>query len=119
MQPDKSPAFPFPEEEYRRINAEYLKNSPIKALVRKVALHQCGHWMMGTARIHGRSITVSGSYGGDGLPLTVPWHLYERFGVKVPDELVEAWDKGGGWNSCGTEAPLMRDWALKTFKEDR
>jgi hypothetical protein len=92
------------------------RNEPIRALVRKVALHQCGHFMMGKARTFGHSITVSGSYGGDGLPCNVPMEVYEK-AVDVPQELIEAWDKGGGWNSCGSEAPLMRDWALKTFKE--
>lgn len=90
------------------------RKDPIRALVRKVALHQCGHWMMGTARAFGHSITISGSYGGDGLPRTVPLEVYKR-AVEVPPELIEAWDKGGGWNSCGTEAPLMQKWALETF----
>ena len=39
------------------------------ACVRHVSLRQLGHWMMGSARIAGQSVTVSGAYGGDkGLP---------------------------------------------------
>jgi hypothetical protein len=84
----------------------------IKACVRKVALRQLGHWMMGRARIYGHSVVTSGSYGGDGLPVTVPHAVYERLSTKLPPDLVEAWSKGGGWNGAGSEAPAMRAWAL-------
>lgn len=87
---------------------------PLRAVVRKVALHQCGHFMMGRARIAGRSFTVSGDYGSDGLPLTVPADIY-ALGVEVPQELRDAWNNGGDWNGAGSEAPAMRKWALATF----
>jgi len=87
-------------------------DTPIKAVVRKVALHQFGHWMMGKARIYGQSFTVSGAYGADGLIMDVPQEVYDRLPVVLPDELREAWSKGEGWNSCGKEAPDMRKWAL-------
>jgi hypothetical protein len=86
----------------------------IRALVRKVALHQCGHFMMGSARVGRHRIPISGSYGGDGLPRTVPLEVYEA-AVPVPHELIDAWNHGGGWNSAGSEAPAMREWAVKTF----
>ena len=86
----------------------------IRALVRYTRLRQCGHWMMGTVRIEDHSLTVSGSYGGDGLPTSVPDELYS-LGVDVPTELVDAWSNGGGWNGAGSEAGAMREWALKTF----
>lgn len=89
--------------------------APIRALVRKVALHQCGHFMMGSARAFGKRIPISGSYGADGLPRSVPKEVYEK-AVPVPQELLDAWNNGGGWNSCGSEAPLMAEWARKTFK---
>lgn len=84
---------------------------PIRAIVRKVALHQCGHFMMGSARAFGERIPISGAYGSDGLPRTVSQRVYER-AVPVPAELIEAWNKGGGWNSSGSEGPSMREWAL-------
>ena len=84
---------------------------PIRAIVRKVALHQCGHWMMGTARAFGHSILISGAYGADGLTCSVPASVYAR-GVELPADLVSAWNTGGGWNSSGTEAPAMRAWAI-------
>lgn len=37
--------------------------------VRIVAMRQVGHFMMGAARVAGESITVSGSFGSDGLPI--------------------------------------------------
>lgn len=87
---------------------------PIKALVRKVALHQCGQWMMGSARAFGHRISISGSYGADGLIREVPQEVYDK-ATLVPQELIDAWNKGGGWNSAGTEAPAMAEWAVKTF----
>jgi hypothetical protein len=89
---------------------------PIKAIVRHSSFHQLGHFMMGFARIHGTRITLSGSYGGDGLTCRVPNEIYERYGVELPQELYDAWNKGGGWNSAGSEAPLMRKWALENLE---
>jgi hypothetical protein len=87
---------------------------PIKAIVRHVAMKQLGHWMMGHARIHGHTLTLSGSYGSDGLPDTVPTEVYDR-GVDLPQELYRAWKDGGGWNGAGSEGPLMRKWALENL----
>ena len=92
------------------VNKNRSTGNNLRAVVRKVALHQFGHWMMGRANIGGKWITISGSYGQDGLPKTVAKDIWER-GVPLPDELYEAWNKGEGWNSCGTEAPSMREWA--------
>ena len=85
-----------------------------RALVRSVALHQLGHWMMGTARIKNQSITVSGVYGSDGLPVNVSKEIYD-IGIDVPKRIYNLWNKGGGWNSCGYEADAMGGWAVKTF----
>jgi hypothetical protein len=84
---------------------------PIRAIVRHTSLKQLGHWMIGFARVHGERITLSGSYGGDGLTCTVPDAVYNR-GIELPAELRNAWNSGGGWNSAGSEAPAMRQWAL-------
>ncbi|MCR4330233.1 MAG: hypothetical protein NUV65_06850 [Candidatus Roizmanbacteria bacterium] len=91
------------------------RNEPIKALIRKVALRQFGHFMMGTARVYGESICISGAYGGNGLTVDVPDSVYNRASVVLPDDLREQWNKGGGWNSSGSEAPAMREWALKNI----
>jgi len=91
---------------------------PIRALVRKVALHQMGNFMMGSARAFGHRITISGAYGSDGLPRSVPQEVYDK-AIPVPQELVDARNKGEGWNSAGTEAPAMRNWAVKTFLKEK
>jgi hypothetical protein len=91
--------------------ADHAKKYPIRAIVRSVALHQLGHFMMGRVRIGCHDICLSGSYGGDGLPRDVPMEVYDH-AVPVPPELIEKWNKGGGWNSAGAEAFDMRDWAL-------
>jgi hypothetical protein len=90
---------------------------PIRALVRKVALHQCGHWMMGSARAFGHRIPISGCYGADGLVREVPKEVYEK-ATPLSDELIYAWSKGEGWNSSGSEGPAMREWAVKTFLKE-
>ena len=90
------------------------RNAPIRALVRQVALRQIGHWMMGIAYAFKHRISISGAYGADGLPCAVPQKVYDR-ATPVPESLIEAWNKGGGWNSEGTEASAMRQWAMQTF----
>jgi hypothetical protein len=87
---------------------------PIRALVRFVRLSQLGHFMMGYAFVKGERLSVSGSYGSDGLPMSVTKEIYD-LGVPLPDNLHKAWNEGGGWNGAGNEAPLMREWALATF----
>ena len=82
----------------------------IRGIVRKVALRQMGQWMMGRIRIGRESYSLSGAYGNDGLIVDVAADAFEK-GTPLPPELFEAWSHGGGWNSCGSEAPAMREWA--------
>ena len=89
---------------------------PMRAIVRKVALEQCGHWMMGFAHAFGHRITLSGAYGADGLSKNVDRAVWDK-AVEVPEWLYEKWAKGEGWNSAGEEGPDMRQWALDNFKE--
>ena len=98
----------FPKEMERKLYA----------CVRHVSLRQLGHWMMGTARIAGQSLTLSGSYGSDGLPCDYE-KLTEAARTKlteVPTELAEEFWRGGVHNCAGSEAAAMRKWALETFK---
>lgn len=53
----------------------------IRAIVRKVAMHQCGHFMMGATRLLGVRFSLSGTYGGDGLTCDVT--TYARHGAPV------------------------------------
>lgn len=82
-----------------------------RAIVRKVALRQLGHFMMGSARVKGKSLTISGSYGGDGNGIQVSDDIFDA-AVPLPPDLVDAWNKGEGWNGAGAEACAMRTWAL-------
>ena len=91
-----------------------LTQDNLRAIVRKVALSQLGHFMMGYARIGGRSFVVSGAYGSDGLPMDVDSDTYNR-GVPVPPELYTLWAHGGGWNSAGGETDTFRRWAKKNI----
>jgi len=84
--------------------------SPLRALVRSVTLRQLGHFMMGTVRIGAERYSISGAYGGDGLGISVSPEIYAQ-ALPVPDELVAAWNHGGGHNDAGSEALAMRDWA--------
>lgn len=87
-----------------------------RAHVKYVRMEQFGHFMMGSMYFprHKVSVGLSGTYGGDGLISDVPRCVWED-GIPVPRELIEAWGKGGGWNSAGSEGKSMRQWALETF----
>lgn len=87
---------------------------PVRALVRHVTMRQLGHFMMGIARVRGERVSVSGTYGNDGLTMGVPRRVYDA-GIDVPPELVKAFNEGGGWNSAGSEAKEMHAWACATF----
>jgi hypothetical protein len=91
---------------------------PIRAIVRSVALHQLGSWMVGTVRIGKCKYFLSGSYGNDGLPVSVLPDAY-YLGTVVPEALMSAWNTGGGWNGAGAEGPAMRAWARETFGDGR
>lgn len=87
-----------------------VKGEPLRAFVRHVALYQCGHFMMGGARLFGTRVILSRSYGDNVMPVDLPRAIWER-GLEVPTELHEAWNKGGGWNAAGNKALLMVEWA--------
>jgi hypothetical protein len=91
------------------------KKVPIRGIVRRVCLRQLGHFMMGHTTIKGHRLSLSGAYGNDGLPVTVSDDLFQ-LGTPLPDDLYEAWNKGGGWNSCGSEREAMSKWGLGLMK---
>ncbi len=103
----------------------------LRAVVRHVRMSQCGHFMMGQVTLGGIELTLSGTYGNDGLPI----HLPNKHGiasddkdaalltsirllrqmVEVPAELCEAFWNGGGHNTGGSETPLLRKWAKENL----
>lgn len=85
------------------------KRTSIRAVIRKVALHQLGHFMMGSARIGKNKYTLTGTYGDSGLPLSVKYEDWAR-GVPMPADLEEKFWKGGGHNSAGSEGPDVHAW---------
>lgn len=100
----------YPED---RLEGEPLfDKSWIRGMPIYTKMSQLGHFMMAQASIKGYKFTMSGSYGGMGLTCDVPRVIY-KLGTPCPPELIEAWSNGGGWNSAGSEAPAMREWALK------
>ena len=99
------------QQEAKWVDGKFVLPKEIRALVRKVALHQSGHFMVGRARAFGERIHIDGAYGSNGLPRTVSDRVFER-AVPLPDDLRELWNKGGGHNSAGSEAGALREWAL-------
>jgi len=91
----------------------------IKAIVRKVRLRPFGNFMMENTSIYGHKIVLSGAYGDDGLPVSIPTEIFEKVKTSIPNNLKEKWNKGGGHNNCGREADDMRLWAIEHLKELR
>lgn len=98
------------------IQKKDIKSKEIKAVIRKVALHQLGNFMSGYARIGNKSFYIEGSYGNNGLPLTVDDETFNTYGLPLPQYLYDLWAKGEGCNSCGNEAGDMRKWARENIK---
>jgi len=89
----------------------------LRAIVRHARMRQCGHWMMAGVKVGDQQITLSGEYGGDGLPVAnqeKTTALWNRLHV-LPVELAEAFWNGGGHNSSGKEGPAIRAWAQKNL----
>lgn len=82
------------------------------ACVRQVALRQVGHFMMGSARIGGQSVTVSGLFGSDGLPLTIDRDIdratVERLFVRVPDAIASLYWSYDGYHRGESYDPAIR-----------
>ena len=80
----------------------------LRCAVRHVSYHQLGNFMMGSCTLGDHYVTLSGQYGGDGLPRTPPEDLWPRL-HKVPDEITEAYwkDKGGMYEWANTNRSLL------------
>jgi len=81
-------------------------------IVRFVKMSQLGNFMMGSMKIGSQKVTLSGTYGSDGLPMDLEKILPEnrKLLCPVPPELKEKFWKGGGHNSAGSEAFDMLEW---------
>lgn len=115
MQPDtRDPEVP---DDWRGPDgiAKYGKNT-MRCAVVYTKFSQFGQFMMGRAHLLGHKLILSGAYGGDGLSCDVPWKVYQS-GMPLPDDLYDAWNHGGGWNSAGSEAEAMKKFGLKLLKD--
>lgn len=92
----------------------------VRACVRSVRLSQLGHFMMGSAQLGKYRVTLSGTYGDDGLTRDAAKYpgLWETL-LELPRELTTKLWNGGGHNSAGSEAPAMRAWARANVRQLR
>lgn len=86
------------------------KQGNVYGIVTYVRLRQMGHCMNGFAFINGVKVFIEGTYGMNGLPRSVPKRVLEA-GTVVPEELYDAWNKGGGHNRGGAEQYAFAEWA--------
>ncbi len=82
-------------------------------VLKNVRMWQSGAWMVAVVLVgdEQEEVILSGSYGSNGLSRSVSKDLFDK-ATPIPKELYDAWCKGEGWNSAGSEAPSMREWAL-------
>jgi len=87
-------------------------NHNLWGVVRRCSMQQCGHFMMGSIRVGTQTLTMSGTYGSDGLPEDIEKVHEEnkKYLTPVREELKKIFWKGGGWNSAGAEAMDMHNW---------
>lgn len=64
------------------------RKNQLRALVRKVALRQSGHFMTGHVTLLGAKLWLSGAYGHDGLPVEIT--EYKRRNVPETPETFES-----------------------------
>lgn len=87
----------------------------LRVLVRKVRLDQLGNFMMGKVAIKcpGRedlvSLSLSGSFGNDNLPITCPASLWDYL-HPVPQEVSEHYWTTPEGNESGHGAKAIYDW---------
>lgn len=106
----------------------------LRAVVRAVELRQLGHFMMGRIKLGGHDLSVSGTYGSDGLPHMLTSYIVDRqirsFTPEqaralfaklhpIPQHLQDAFWADGGHNGPGSEAKAMLAWARHYIKSLR
>jgi len=88
-------------------------NIPLSGTVVYARMSQLGHFMMANVRLAGQPLTISGPYGGDGLPVRsekLTLKQLARF-VMVPPALAERF-----WHDARGVEGDMRAWAKATFR---
>lgn len=103
---------------------DFSKKRELCCLVKNVHMRQVGNWMMALVTFPSYVLSLSGSYGGDGLPCSPHsddgrnWlrQLWPRLHV-VPPEIVDLFWNDNGHNSSGKNGPAIRDWATAHITE--
>lgn len=106
-------------------------NGLMYAAVRHASMAECGNWMSGTFRIGGKGIWIGGSLGSDGLPISFkpsdlpsagnPFGFSDswlnKWFVKVPDNVIQAWGKceGGGDGYTSSSVPAVRNFGRELY----
>jgi hypothetical protein len=92
----------------------FTSETEIRAAIRTAHLIQCGQWMMGSVNLWGHTITLSGTYGEDGLTNDCASDELWAMLHPLPPEVARAfWADGTGHNSAGHfSGPLIHDWAI-------
>jgi hypothetical protein len=112
----------------------------LRAVVVFAKMRQLGHFMMASVNLAGASLTLSGTYGSDGLPFSIRRHftgivnekatyadftddqkraLWDQL-TPIPQDLQDQFWAGGGHNTCGSEGPAFHKWGKanrKTLKK--
>jgi len=97
------------------------RGKELRAVVRYARMVQCGHFMMASVPVGSDRVTLSGTYGSDGLPVDGERYpgAWEK-GVVVPEDVAETFWKGeGGHNGAGSEGPTMKAWAKANMRQLR
>jgi hypothetical protein len=89
----------------------------VRAIVVYTKYRQLGQFMMGKCKIAGIITSLSGAYGGDGVFCRIITKDQWELGTPITQELYDAWNKGGGHNDAGSEAPLMKKFGLELLKK--
>lgn len=88
------------------------KGAPIKAITRKVAMHQTGIRFQGPTRIGPDKLTVGGYYGRFGNICFVSDEAYEH-GTALPAHLFTAYINSAN----GEERELIKAWASENLED--
>jgi hypothetical protein len=101
------------------------KKRPLRCLIRPVTMQQLGHWMMAKWTHDGYTLSLSGTYGGDGLPISTAANPDKQAFVRklwdqltpMPDDILALFWHDDGHNSSGKNGPSIHAWAVANLKE--
>ena len=99
----------------------FSHDKQVYGVVRHCRMRQLGHFMMGEVELGDQRISLSGTYGSDGLPRDLDevqsWnrHLLTR----MPESLEAQLWAGGGHNCAGSEAEAVHAWGLTLTKQPK